>query len=247
MYVAAYAQAGQGGEAALAPFFPGARGVALDAKAGMQRAGQLAAVRVQKTSPRAWSVTVAAHLSGVAKKKTPPPAEDQEPPGGVLRYFQVSVIASSAGGGYVAAALPAEVAAPGPGEEVELGYGAAVPADKKDPATAAVGEFLASYLTGAGELDRYLSPGTALNAVSPAPYTELEVDQLAERGSDFRTGLAADEGVRRELRVDVNATDRAGQTRPLTYALALTARDGRWEISALTAASAAGATVKGNQ
>ncbi|MFD4482804.1 conjugal transfer protein [Streptomyces sp. NPDC058471] len=252
LYVAAYAKAGEGGEAALQPYFPGMRDVALDAKPGAQRAERLATVRVKEVSGGYWSVTVAAHVTGSkgpAKKEgsTDTSQAADAAAGEVLRYFQVPVKSAAPGGGYVATALPAEVSAPTPGDAPELGYGRPVPADEDEPATDAVGDFLGAYLSGTGELDRYLSPGTDMSAVSPAPYEEIKVTQVAEHGGEFRPGAAASEGARRRLLVDLEATDHAGQTRPLTYALALTARDGRWEISALDTAPALDASVKGHK
>lgn len=244
LYVAAYVEAGKGTEASLAPYYPQMRNISLEATPRIQQADRLAAVRVTKVSSGYWSVTVAARITSQAKasKKTTT-ADTETASGEVLRYFQVPVKAGS-GGGYIAAALPAEVAAPSAGDGLELDYGSPVPADTHDAATAAVGEFLAAYLTGSGELDRYLSPGTDLAAVSPAPYERIEVSQLAEQGAGFPMDAPATEGAKRQLLVDIWATGSDGQVRPLTYAIALKARDGRWEIAALDAAPGLSTTSK---
>ncbi|MER6075479.1 conjugal transfer protein [Streptomyces sp. NPDC001817] len=243
LYVAAYVEAGKGTEASLAPYYPLMRDISLQAEPGAQHADRLAAVRVTQASPGYWSVTVAALVipsskNGAASGQTTQGgSQDEAGAGPVLRYFQVPVKAAGTGGGYEAAALPAEVAAPATGGEApQLDYGAPVPADTHDPAVATISEFLAAYLTGGGELDRYLSPGTSLVAVSPAPYTKVSVTQLAEQGGDFAANAPVTEGARRELLVDVAATGTDGQVRPLTYALALKARAGRWEIAAVDAA-----------
>ncbi|MGW7276630.1 conjugal transfer protein [Streptomyces sp. NPDC054864] len=252
LYVAAYVKAGEGSEASLQRYFPGVRDVVLDAKPDVQRAERLATVQVKEVSGGYWSVTVAARVTGAkstAKQEGSGSSgadSSQTAAGEVLRYFQVPVKSAASGGGFVATALPAEVSAPAPGEAPELGYGHPVPADKDEPATDAVSDFLGAYLSGTGELDRYLSPGTDMSAVSPAPYEEITVAQVAELGGEFRPGAATTEGTRRRLLVDLEATDHAGQTRPLTYALALTARDGRWEISALDTALL-DASVKGHK
>ncbi|MGW1364743.1 conjugal transfer protein [Streptomyces chartreusis] len=245
LYVAAYVEAGKGTEATLAPYFPPMRGISLEAAAGTQRADRLAAVRVRKVASGYWSVTVAAHVTAQTKASAKTGATDgtATAPDEVLRYFQVPVREFS-GGGYVAAALPGEVAAPSAGAGAQLDYGTPVPADSHDAATGTVSAFLDAYLTGSGELARYLSPGTGLSPVSPAPYERIEVAQLAERGGDFRVDAATDEGAKRELLVDVWATGSDGQLRPLSYALALRARDGRWEIAALDAAPSLSTTSK---
>lgn len=250
LYVSAYVQAGKGSEASLQPYFPNIRDLTLEATPGVQRAERLAAVRVKEVSPGYWSVTVAARIaagSEEASKSKGGTAGTPERAGAVdarevLRYFQVPVKSAGSGGGYVAAALPAEVASPDFSEAAPLDYGTPVPADTRDAATGAVNEFLAAYLTGTGELDRYLSPGTDIKQVSPAPYTRVKVTGLAERGGDFRANAPVTEGARRELLVDAGATDSGGQVRPLTYALQLKARDGRWEIAALDAAPALSTT-----
>lgn len=235
LYVAAYLEAGRGTEASLSPYFPLVRDISLEAPPRAQIADRLAAVRVTEVSSGYWSVTVAAHVTSPGKAAAKSTPETEASAVATLRYFQVPVYAV-AGGGFTATALPAEVAAPATGTGPEVGYGAPVPADGHDAAVAAVSEFLSAYLTGSADLDRYLSPGTDLNAVSPPPYKQVEVTQLAEKDGAFIANAAATEGERRELLVDVVATDRSGQGRPLTYALALKARDGRWEIAALEAA-----------
>ncbi|MFE2470272.1 conjugal transfer protein [Streptomyces mirabilis] len=246
LYVAAYVEAGKGTEASLAPYFPEMRNISLEATPHVQQADRLAAVRVARVSSGYWSVTVAARITSTkaSKKASTADTETDAASGALLRYFQVPVKSAGSGGGFVAAALPAEVAAPNAGEGLALDYGTPVPADTHDAATAAVGEFLGAYLSGSGELDRYLSPGTDLAAVSPAPYERIEVSQLAERGGDFHMAAPATEGARRQLLVDIWATGSDGQVRPLTYAIALKARDGRWEIAALDAAPGLSTTSK---
>jgi hypothetical protein len=250
LYVAAYVEAGKGSEASLAPYYPLMRDISLEAKAGAQHTDRLAAVRVRQVASGYWSVTVAARVTSAGKSSAASDTtaqelgQDEAGSVPVLRYFQVPV-ETAGGGGYVAAALPAEVAAPDTsGKAPQLDYGTPVPADTHDAAVAAVGEFLSAYLTGGGELDRYLSPGTDLTAVSPAPYTKVTLTQLAEKGGDFTANAPASEGARRDLLVDVAVTGADGQVRPLSYALALKARAGRWEIAALDAAPSLNTTSK---
>ncbi|WP_331757319.1 conjugal transfer protein [Streptomyces albidoflavus] len=243
LYVAAYLEAGRGTEAALARYFPNMRNIRLEAKAGAQHAEQLAAVQVEHVSTGYWSVTVAGRVTAApsaTEERGEEQAKDKDEPdqAGTLRYFQVPVRTAADTDGYVATALPAEVGAPETGDGVELDYGSPVPGDAKDETAATTARFFSAYLAGAGELDRYLAPRTALRPVSPAPYTQVEVAQLAELGGDYRRNLPASDGTRRQLLVDLWAAAPDRQLRPLTYALTLTARDGRWEIAALNAAPA---------
>ncbi|MFD7619200.1 conjugal transfer protein [Streptomyces sp. NPDC059802] len=241
LFVSAYLAAGEGTEDSLAPFLPNARDVSLTADPGMQRAQEVATVRVRLVSSGYWSVTVAARVTPVGPadgKKKP----DEVGSGPVLRYFHVPV-RTGTGGALAAAALPAEVGAPLSGEAPVLAYGQSVPVRSTDPAGQTLTGFFAAYLAGSGELDRYLSPGTALAAVSPAPYTQVAVDRLAEVGTNDPGSAGPQwDGARRQLLVDITASDPGGQKRPLTYAITITARDGRWEI-----ASVEGAPVLSNE
>ncbi|MFB8085078.1 conjugal transfer protein [Streptomyces sp. NPDC055992] len=241
LFVSAYLAAGEGTEDSLAPFLPTARDVTLTAAPGAQRAQEVAAVKVREVSAGYWSVTVAARIAPTGatgtKAKAEKAQESGSATGSVLRYFQVAV-RSGAGGALAAAALPAEVAAPMSGQAPGLAYGQSVPLPAADPAGQTLSGFFAAYLARSGQLDRYLSPGTALSAISPAPYTRVEVAQVAETGTNdpgAQQGVPAD-GARRELLVQVAATDAAGQQRPLAYAIAITARDGRWEIASVEGA-----------
>ncbi|MGW2089117.1 hypothetical protein [Streptomyces sp. NPDC001880] len=88
LFVSAYLTAGEGTEALLAPFLPNARDVSLTADPGVQRAQEVAAVRVRLVSSGYWSVTVAARVApaGAADgKKKPEPDEVGTGSGPVLR------------------------------------------------------------------------------------------------------------------------------------------------------------------
>ncbi|MFD0509289.1 conjugal transfer protein [Streptomyces chiangmaiensis] len=205
---------------------------------------QLTVVRLRQTDPDVWSVTVAARIvSNTALPKTTSgnavddsrsaAAEDAD-----VHYFQVPVAVGPAAGGatgYIALSMPAEVAAPARIKTPELIYGPVQQAVPSDPRSQAVTQFLDAYLTGSGELDRYLAPGTQLAAINPAPYTAVAVDRMqieGDQGSEPTTTVPAD-GTRTRLVVTVRATDHDRVRLPLAYALTLKARAGRWEIASL--------------
>ncbi|MEU7205421.1 conjugal transfer protein [Streptomyces sp. NPDC045470] len=232
-FVLAYLEAGDGAEENLARFYPAARGMTWPAGASGQHAQAASAVQVRPVSDGYWSVTVAARITPTASA------------GAALRYFQVPVRADGRTGGrsLTATALPAEVAAPATGPAPELAYGPARAALPSDPAAATLQAFFAAYLTGgqAGQLDRYLAPGTALGPVRPAPYRAVKVTQYAEQGHGPADGAAAQrppDGVTRHLLVDVSADTAQAKDRPLMYAIELCSRAGRWEIAALQGAPA---------
>ncbi|RII06951.1 Conjugative transposon protein TcpC [Streptomyces sp. YIM 130001] len=234
MYVTAFLQTGQGQEAALAAYFPAVRDVAFPSDAEDLQLEQAAAVRVKDISHAYWSVTVAIRTAPEKTTKADAGTGSEDQPG--LRYFQVPV-REARDGSPVAAALPAEVAAPASGAEAELGYGGAVEAVGSSELVQTLQAVFAAYLSGRGDVAPYLSPGVKVAPVSPAPYTEVKVRRVAEVGGSDPLGErdAPTDGERRQLLVHLDAAAGAGVQRPLTYAVELRARDGRWEISALGA------------
>ncbi|MFZ3562881.1 conjugal transfer protein [Streptomyces sp. BH097] len=244
MYVAAFLRAGDGSQEDLAAFYPRAADLELGGKTDAVQVGQIASVRVKEIAPgRYWSVTVAARVLEPAAKKTADSngATSGASAGVRQRFFQVPVEADREGGPLTALALPAEIAAPtGKTPKAELAYGAALPAQASDPAVDTLSAFFASYLSGTGELGRYLSPGTRLAPVRPAPYRSATVTQIsaetAFQDSDGDGRIGAPAGRERlRLVVDVKAARPDGVARPLSYALTLAGRDGRWEVAALDA------------
>ncbi|MFF2779453.1 conjugal transfer protein [Streptomyces sp. NPDC058052] len=251
LFVTAYLEAeeGQTGDA-VAAFMPGAGPATLSGGGGGQVVEQAAAVRVRAVSAGYWAVTVAARV-----RPTEPaakPDRDEAEPASGLRYFRVPVRSGTAGE-LAAVALPAEVGALPAGQAPELGYGQAAGPSAADPGVRTLQGFFTSYLSGGGEVDRYMPPGSRLTPIVPAPYTSARVERVAEYGTNapgaaFPEGAQIPDGTRRRLLVDVTAADRAGVERPLTYAVALKARDGRWEVEAVEAApllaAASGSTDK---
>ncbi|MDT7847483.1 hypothetical protein [Streptomyces justiciae] len=102
-----------------------------------------------------------------------------------------------------------------------------------------MGEFLAAYLTGAGEVDRYLAPGVRPTAVSPAPFTAVTVRQISAIEEAAAGNEVPGDGTRVHIRATAAAQDTTGRW-PLAYELTLTARSGRWEVAALTSATSQG-------
>lgn len=147
------------------------------------------------------------------------------------RYFSVPVV--FVGDDARAAAVPAAVAAPATGGDLTLGYRFRVGLDHS--LTQSISQFLSAMVAGAGEISRYTSPGTPIRAVTPAPYTSVQITDLVS-DTDFSTGASGSPADGATVRVlataTVTATDRA-QTSTVQYPLTAIARGGRWEVSAL--------------
>ncbi|MEV5850401.1 conjugal transfer protein [Streptomyces sp. NPDC051985] len=187
---------------------------AVDAQSAPQ---SVTAVRSAQRADGVWEVTVAAQY-----------------PSGSVRYYAVPVAAGSAGSSFTVTGAPGVVAGPARAEVPKSSYAVTVP---EGNLSSAVGEFLAAYLTGAGEVDRYLAPGVNLTAVSPAPYTAVSVEQvLAVEEAAAAEQVPAD-GTTVRVLVGVEAHDTERRW-PLGYELTLRARSGRWEVAALESGAA---------
>ncbi|WP_331740577.1 conjugal transfer protein (plasmid) [Streptomyces sp. NBC_00015] len=170
------------------------------------------AVRSAQRADEAWSVTVAAQYAD-----------------GQLRYYAVPVTAGPAGTSFTVTGAPGVVTGPGRADVPKSPYGVTVP---EGDLSSAVGEFLAAYLTGAGEVGRYLAPGVTLSAVSPAPYTSVSVEQVSAVEEAAAAEKVPADGTTAHVLARVEARDTGGRW-PLAYELTLKARSGRWEVAAL--------------
>ncbi|MGW1396720.1 conjugal transfer protein [Streptomyces nigra] len=181
------------------------------------------AVRSARRGDGLWSVTVAAQETG-----------------GRLRYYAVPVAADASGASFTVTGAPAVVAGPTRATVAKSPYGVKVP---QGDLSAAVGEFLAAYLTGVGEVDRYLAPGVRMAALSPAPYTAVTVEEVWAVEAAAAAESVAPDGTRVRAVVRVEARGAGGRW-PLAYELTLTARSGRWEVAALDSGAAQGGGVR---
>ncbi|MBB5998767.1 conjugal transfer protein [Streptomonospora salina] len=165
-----------------------------------------------------WAVTVA--VSG--------PREGPQTP--ATRYYSLGVAAS--GAGWVATDFPSEVAAPATGRPPELPY-ASRPLADGHPVAQTVQQWAGAYLAADGELARYLAPGFDQTPVSPTPYSavdEVKVFPLDDAGGPDGVG----NGGAAEVLARVQAAGKDdGRTHSVVYALEITERGDRWEVSAL--------------
>lgn len=211
LYVTAYLRNGGNG---LTTYYPAAPDLTGTGTAAKRPVTETTVIDVLTVSPGYWSVTVAA---------------DEETSG--LHYFEVPIAGNASSGQYAATALPAEVAAPSTAAEPGLGYDTTNPV-AQSPLTTAVAQFLAAYLTGKGNLSRYLTPGTAINAVTPAPYEAIGTVTVYDTQPGTTTGN------RTRVLAQVQAADSGGQQWPFAYALTLTQLAGQWDVAAIDPAPA---------
>ncbi|GHE34432.1 conjugal transfer protein [Streptomyces capitiformicae] len=185
-----------------------------DPVAGAQpELGSVTAVRSAQRDAGAWAVTVAAQYAD-----------------GGVRYFVVPVAADASGSSFTVTGAPGVVAGPERAAVAQSPYGVSVPS--RSDLASAVGEFLGAYLTGAGEVDRYLAPGVKLSPISPAPYQAVAVQEVWGADEAAASGQVPADGTKVRVRVQVEARDDAGRW-PLAYDVSLTSRSDRWEVAAL--------------
>lgn len=131
-----------------------------------------------------------------------------------------------------AVTLPAPVPDPRGAGAQGLDYPFTVPPTSALSVT--VGEFLSALSAGVGEVSRYTAPETAISAITPAPYSAVTVREVrAPAGSEPADEPQAGAQVSVVVRATLTTID--GTHRPAEWLLDLTARDGRWEVSELTA------------
>ncbi|MEU9272466.1 conjugal transfer protein [Streptomyces sp. NPDC048251] len=190
-----------------------------DPLAGAQpKPATVTAVRSAQQGDGEWAVTVAAQYAD-----------------GRLRYFVVPVSADASGASFTVSGAPAVVAGPARAAVGESPFGVSVASD--GDLSLALGEFFGAYLTGAGQVDRYLAPGVNLSAVSPAPYVAVSVQQVSAVEEAAAAEQVPADGAKVRVRVQVEARDADGRW-PLVYELALLARSGRWEVAGLESGTA---------
>lgn len=168
-----------------------------------------------------WSVTVAVTVTDQRKQ----PAR---------RFFQVPVIVG-AGAAVTALSLPAPVSGPTVGALPRLGYRFQV--NPGGPVAQTAAQFLGAYIAGQGDVTRYVSPTTQIQPVTPAPYTAVQVTDLAGDADIDTAGVPKDRARLRVL-VGADASVTTKQQVSVTYTLTLLARAGRWEVQAIDPAPA---------
>ena len=185
-------------------------------------ASQPATAGLRRVGTDTWSVTVGVTVTDVA--------------GVARRYFQVPVRYQA--GAMVAAMLPAEVAGPGTAASPDLAY--QYTAALSDPVATSASQFLGALLGGSGDVTRYVSPGAAITAVSPPPYSAVRLMEVRTDQDLHKSPQAsATQGVVRVF-VTAEATVAADQKVTVQYAVTMRLREGRWEVAALDAAPATG-------
>lgn len=193
-----------------------------------------------------WNVVVAVTVEEPQDAAGAGPTEEAAAVVAQRRFFQVAVSVDTAEDTRLALTLPSPVAAPAAGTPPTLAYDERI--SSSSPLASAAGEFLTGLLVE-GDVTRITSPGAEINPVLPAPYTAVNVEEVSAALGDLDTAELEnptelpEDGTSVQLLVQATATSPVAAGAPervtaMTYALTLTARQGRWEVSALDPAPA---------
>ncbi|MFF9705377.1 conjugal transfer protein [Streptomyces griseofuscus] len=175
------------------------------------------AMRSVRRGSGTWSVTVAAQYAD-----------------GSVCYYVVPVAADRWGTSFTVTGNPGVVAGPARAKVAKSSYAVAVP---EGDLSSAVGQFLAAYLAGAAEVDRYLAPGVKLLALAPAAGATVSVQEVLAVEEAAASEQVSADGTTVRVLAKVEARDATGRW-PLAYELTLKARSGRWEVAALESGTA---------
>ncbi|MBE8519412.1 conjugal transfer protein [Amycolatopsis sp. H6(2020)] len=217
MYVRSWLSATRDDSAELETFYP--PGVKSQRAVGTQVPVDTAVISAASPGPGVWSVVVVTDVLVLQPdgKRT-----------ASLLCAQVAM--AGTGDAYVATSLPSPVACPGTLGAAALAYDEV--ADPAGPVGQSVTGFLAAYLAGQGQLDRFVSPGVSLALPKPAPFVAVQLAEVRTH-EKFEPGQAARplDGTAVHCLVRAAAWHATGQSMPVDYALTLVARAGRWEIN----------------
>jgi hypothetical protein len=213
LFIAAYLDAGAGSTAGLDKFVDG---VSLEGvMPGSWSVVRTASLGTEEITPGYFAVTVAAELVAHPIGNDAPSAPE---PVGTLLY---SVAMAETDNGWTVVGLPSLMPTPARVGTPDLLVDGLNGID--DPGLAdMVTRFLSAYLTGDGELTRYLAPSSPIVPVHPPPFTAVEV---------LHSGTAEDPQEGAVVGVVARASDDAGRVQLLEFWMAVLQRDGRWEVT----------------
>ncbi|WP_327100892.1 conjugal transfer protein [Nocardia vinacea] len=145
------------------------------------------------------------------------------------QFYRVGV--SVLNGRLRALALPALVEPPSRGADLSQAYSSPCTADT--PLTQVASGFLTTYLTGSGDVGRYVTLDAGIAALRPAPFTAVET--VAVTSDDNSCGTARSSA---QVLVTVNPKADGGAVATLAYPLTMVRDGGQWQVQSVDAVPA---------
>ncbi|MEV0032793.1 conjugal transfer protein [Nocardia sp. NPDC050793] len=210
-FVVAYLTATAGEQDRVNRYVSADQQVALPRTAKQLSGSSVVHVRLTRTigDLEIWSVTVAVASKGAI---------------GDRQFYRVAV--SVTNGALRALALPAQVPPPRQGFSLALAY--SVPCAPDSPLSTVAAGFLQAFLAGSGDINRYLTTDAGITALTPPPYSQLEV--LSVKSTDSQCGAGGSRG-----QVLATVAPKAGGETALTlvYPLTMVRAGGQWQVEAM--------------
>ncbi len=162
-------------------------------------------------SVEVWSITVS-----VRSGRAGPHSE--------RHYYRVPVLVSE--GRLRALALPAAVEPPAIGPDLAQAYSA--PCAEDTPLAQVATGFLTAYLTGSGDVTRYVTVDSGITPLVPAPYNSLTTVTITADDSACGTSGSS-------ARVLATVTPKAGGSvvPSLAYPLTMARGEGQWQVRSI--------------
>ncbi|MGF6887669.1 hypothetical protein ABIA39_006226 [Nocardia sp. GAS34] len=165
-----------------------------------------------------WAVTVSVRVGAATVGAATPTAS------GDRQYYRVAV--SESEGSLRALSLPAVVQPPAKGSDLALGYTGSCTTDT--PLAKVSSEFLTAFLTGAGDITRYVSLNSGIAALQPAPFSSLDTVSVQSDDRGCGTGGSA-----ARVQILVNPKSAAGAAPTLAYSLSMVLTAGQWQVQTI--------------
>lgn len=145
-------------------------------------------------------------------------------PSSGIAFYTIGIASTAAG--WSAVSRPSLVAAPAAAPAPDVAVARMGGIDEAE-LEHALGGFLAALLAGDGDIGRYVAPGSSVTAVTPTPFTSVEV---------VAAGLVPWANGTQLVMAEVEGIDDVDAVQSLAYSLVLSEREGRWEVVELLAA-----------
>ncbi|MFE3445381.1 conjugal transfer protein [Nocardia sp. NPDC059180] len=213
-FVVTYLSAGDGQKERLAEFVGDPSRLQLP-KTGRQVTDP-AVVFVRRTDVQGgldvWTVTVSVRLGGTANAA------------GARQFYRVAV--SLTDGKLRALGLPGAVTPPGRGLDLATTYNTTCPADA--PVHPVASGFLAAYLTGSGDITRYIAQASGITALTPPPFTKVGIASVT--ADETNCGKS---GSQIRVLASVTPTAAGGEVAVLEYPLTMINNGGQWQVQTM--------------
>ncbi|MFI1461005.1 conjugal transfer protein [Nocardia carnea] len=212
-FVVTYLSADANDQDALSRYVDGTQRISLP-KTGAQVNAPLV-VYVARTldagAVEVWSVTVSVQMG--------------RPGSGAARhYYRVPVSVSE--GSLRALTLPAAVEPPAVGSDLAQAYSS--PCGEETAFAQVATGFLNAYLTGAGDVARYVTVDSGISALRPGPFTELGTVTVTAEDSGCGTA-----GTSAQVLATVTPKGATGTAPALAYPLTMVRGEGQWQVRAI--------------